>query len=211
MVRRGGQARAPRPTPTCARPSTSASTTGARRCGWPPAAPCVDVPGEGNRLTLPAARRRRRHLAVELPARHPDRHDRRPQLVTGNTVVFKPAEQTPGDRLAAGRRRCTARACPTTCWPSCPASARRSGRCWSSTRLVAFVVVHRLEGGRARHHRAGRRRAAGPAAREAGDRRDGRQEPDRRRRRRRPRRGRPGHRRTPPSATPGRSARRRRA
>ena len=43
-------------------------------------------PARTNAYLLRAARRRRRHRAVELPAGHPLRHDDRAPLVTGNTV-----------------------------------------------------------------------------------------------------------------------------
>ena len=71
--------RGTRPTPTCARPSTSASTTAARcSASTRRAADLVQSPpGEANRLDVPGQGRHRGHRAVELPARHPVRHDRR--------------------------------------------------------------------------------------------------------------------------------------
>ena len=68
--------RGARPTPTSPRRSTSASTTRPKCCGS--AHPQRrDVPGEENALLLRAARRGGRHRPVELPARHPLRHDGR--------------------------------------------------------------------------------------------------------------------------------------
>ena len=67
--------RSPKPTPTCAKRSTSASTTaGARSQLGDGRAACSQPPGEANDVPVPTARRRRRHRAVELPARDPDRH-----------------------------------------------------------------------------------------------------------------------------------------
>ena len=125
-------------------------------------------------------------------------------LVTGNTVIMKPAEQSPvigaklmevlpGGRPAAGRRQLPARA-----------SARRSAR-RSSTHpdvaLIAFTGSLQRRPADQPSRPPRRRGRAGP--RQARHRRDGRQERHHRRRRRRPRRG--GHRRRSiaPSATPG--------
>ena len=85
----------------------------------------------GERLLLRAARRRRGHRAVELPAGHPVRHDHgRPghrqhgHHEAGRAVVGDRRQADgglPGGRPAARRRQL-----------SCPASARRSARRWSS-------------------------------------------------------------------------------
>ena len=87
----------------------------------------------GERLLLRAARRRRRHRAVELPARHPVRHDgrgprhRQHRRHEAGRAVGGHRRQAdgglPGGRPAAGRAS-----------TSCPASARRSARRWSSIR-----------------------------------------------------------------------------
>ena len=47
-------------------------------------APLLQVPGERNELRYDPARRGRRDLALELPARDPARDGRRPALATGN-------------------------------------------------------------------------------------------------------------------------------
>ena len=52
--------------------------------------------GRAQHAELPAARRRRGHLAVELPGRDPAAGWSPAGLATGNAVVLKPAEQAPG-------------------------------------------------------------------------------------------------------------------
>ena len=145
------------------------------------------APGEHNVLLLPAARRGARDRAVELPARHPHRHDRRGA-----------GRRQPGDREAgrtdAGHRRAAGApprgggvAARDRQLPAGPGRrGRRLPRPPSGRRPHR---LHRLDGGRAAHHQPGGAESAADG-RQEGDRRDGRQERDHRRHRRRPRRGR---------------------
>ena len=197
--------RGARPTPTSPRRSTSASTTPARCCGWPQPQR-RDVPGEENAYFYEP-----RGVAVVIaPWNFPLAiltGMTAAALVTGNTVVMKPAEQSsviarqadgglPGSRPA---RRASS--------TSCPASARRSARRWSSTPTSPLIAFTGSRGVGLVINRAGRRDAAGPGPRQARHRRDGRQERDHRRRRRRPRRGGAAASSPARSATRGRSAR----
>ena len=172
---RGAASRGARPTPTSARRSTSASTTAARCSGSAPAAPSQSPPGEANAYSLPATRRRRRDRAVELPARHPDRHGHRR---AGHRQRRAPqaGRADAGDRARAGRGPARRRASRPACSRFLPGIGEEVG---------AHLVEHptsrssSFTGSKAvglRHHRARRRRAAGPAPRQAGHRRDGRQE-----------------------------------
>ena len=100
-----------------------------------------------------------------------------PALATGNSVVLKPAEQSPLSALALAELAAEA-GCPTACSMSCPASGRRRARRWAATR-------RRQD----RLHRLGRGRAAlpglrGRVQRQAGLARARRQEPAGRARRR---------------------------
>ena len=99
--------RGPTPTPTSARPSTSASTTAGRCSGSTVGEGCESPPGERNRLTYEG-----RGIGVVIapwnfPLAIPTGMVTA-ALVTGNAVLFKPAEQTPAvaaklvDALVAG-------------------------------------------------------------------------------------------------------------
>ena len=178
----------PRPTPTCARRSTSASTTGAR-CSASPAGARV---GQVARARRNAYSYEPRGVGVVIsPWNFPLAIPAgmvTAALVTGNTVIFKPAEQTPGIALRLVEVLHEAGVPPGVLaflpgvgedvgatlvehptWRSSPSPGRRRSACRSSS---AAATVR-----------------PGPAAGEAGHRRDGRQERDHRRRRRRPRRG----------------------
>ena len=167
----------------------------------------VDVPGEENRFVYEP-----RGVAVVIaPWNFPLAiltGMTTAALVTGNTVVMKPAEQSPviaaklmeifaGGRLAAGRGQL-------------PARRRRGGRRrrWSSIRDVALIAFTGSRGGRPGDQPpGGRGLGRGQHARQARHRRDGRQERDHRRRRRRPGRSGAGRRARARSATRARSAR----
>ena len=145
-------------------------------------------PRRAQHAELPAARRRRRDRAVELPARDPVRDDRR-------RARHRQRRRAQARRAGAGLRL---RARPGAARGGRPrrrarAAARRGrGRRRARRRPArAHDRVHRLLRGRAgdRPHRG--RDAARPGPPQARDRRDGRQELRDRRRRRRPRRGRP--------------------
>ena len=120
--------RGTRPTPTCARPSTSASTTAARCCAS--TAPAADLvqspPGEANRL-----RYQGKGVAVVIaPWNFPL------AIPTGMTVAAlvagQPGDPQAGRADAGGRRRrlveaLRGRRARRRAWSSsCPASARRS-------------------------------------------------------------------------------------
>ena len=106
--------RGTRPTPTCARPSTSASTTAARRCASTAEAAdrVQSPPGEENRLRYRGKGVDGGDRAVELPARHPDRHGRRPPSSPATrSSSSRPSRprRSPGD----SSRRCGPPARPT--------------------------------------------------------------------------------------------------
>ena len=152
------------------------------------------VPGERNAMRYAAARRRRRHRAVELPARDPDAGWSPPALATGNTVVLKPAEQSPGCALRGRRGAARGRRPAGAIAPRCPGEGESAPR-WCATAAcatIAFTGSRRRSASRSCATAA--EVAARPAAPQARRGRDGRQELRHRRRRRRPRRRRPGDR-----------------
>ena len=109
-------------------------------------------------------------------------------LATGNAVVLKPAEQSPGCALLLARALREA-GVPPSAFALLPGEGEVGAALVRDPRR-AHDRVHRLEPGRARDRPHGRRGPARPEAPQAGDRRDGRQELRDRRLRRRPRRGR---------------------
>ena len=153
--------RGTRPTPTCARPSTSVSTTAARCCASTarPRYGAVASRAKRNRLTYQG-----KGVAVVIapwnfPLAIPCGMTAA-ALVAGNPTILKPAEQTPAMAwqlveafAAAGLPRRRA-AVPSRLWRRrrCPAGRaprRRHHR------------LHRVEGGRAPHQRGRRDHAAG--------------------------------------------------
>ena len=183
--------RGTRPTATCARRSTSASTTAVRSSAWPSARRDLvqSPPGEANRMTYQG-----KGVAVVIapwnfPLAIPCGMTVA-ALAAGNPVILKPAEQTPGvawrlaEALARGRR--AARRVPA------PARARR-GRRRSARRAPrrGHHRLHRIEGRRTRDQPHRRRPPARAAPPEEGGVRAGRQERADHRRRRRSRPGRP--------------------
>ena len=124
--------RSPRPTPTSARPSTSASTTGARRCGWTPARTVEQAPGERN-----AYRYEPRGVGLVIspwnfPLAIPTGMVAG-ALVTGNAVLFKPAEQTPGVALPTRRGAVRSRRPPRRARLPARASGEEVGAACSSS------------------------------------------------------------------------------
>ena len=113
-------------------------------------------------------------------------------LATGNAVVLKPAEQSPGCALRARARPSQAAGVPPARSRSSPGSARRSARRWSATPASHSIAFTGSAAVGLEIVAAAAEVPAGPASREARDRRDGRQELRDRGRRRRPRRGRAG-------------------
>ena len=79
-------------------------------------------------VRLPAARRRRRDRAVELPAHRSASATRIPALMAGNTVVMKPSEVTPLATLHARRGRARGRLPAGRVPASRPATARPAPR-----------------------------------------------------------------------------------
>ena len=57
-------------------------------------------------------------------------HKVAPALAAGNTVVLKPAEETPLTARADGRLPARGRACPTACSSSSTATGRSPARRW---------------------------------------------------------------------------------
>ncbi len=155
------------------------------------AAPSTSAPGEEN--DTPTSRAASRSSSRRGTSRSPSSPGMATAaLVTGNTVIVKPAEQIAGHRRQAGGGARTPPASRPASLnflpgvgevvgaaPRAPPGRRRSspspGR---STVGLSIIEPRRRDVGRA------------AAPRQARDRRDGRQERDHRRRRRRPRRGR---------------------
>ena len=108
-------------------------------------------------------------------------------LVTGNAVLFKPAEQTPGIALRLVEVLHEA-GVPPGVLAFLPGVGEEVGAAPGRAPGGRVRRVHRLEGGRPADHRTRRRRPARATARQAGPGRDGGQEPGRRRHRRRSRR-----------------------
>ncbi len=94
--------RGTRPTPTCARPSTSASTTGARPIRLEAGGEVESPPGEHNHLTYEG----KGVTAVIAPWNFPLAIPcgmTSAALAAGNPAMLKPAEQTPGVAGRPGR------------------------------------------------------------------------------------------------------------
>ena len=185
--------RSPRPTPTSARRSTSASTTGARRSASPPARRSSHRRARAN-----AYRYQPRGVGVVIspwnfPLAIPTGMVTA-ALVTGNCVVFKPAEQTPGIALRLVEMLHEA-GVPAGVLALLPGVGEEIGPTLVEHPTTAFVAFTGSKAVGLSLIAARGRPPSGAAAREARHRRDGRQERDRRRRRRRPRRGGAGDRR----------------
>ena len=171
--------RSPKPTPTCARRSTSASTTAARRCVSAAGRRIGQAPGEANAYSYEP-----RGIGVVIsPWNFPLAIPAgmvTAALVTGNAVLFKPAEQTPGIALRLVEILHEA-GVPPGVLAFLPGIGEDVGAYLVEHPTVAFVVftgskavgLHIIE-------RAADRRA-GPTPGETRDRGDGREEPDRRR------------------------------
>ncbi len=143
--------RGPRPTPTCARRSTSSSTTRAAASSSTRGRPLLQVPGERNELRYVAARRRRRDLALELPARDPLRDDRgrardrqRGRAQARRAVARLRAMRSSRRCAPAACRRRRSRCCPARATPAPRSSATRAStrspspaRCRSGSRSCA--------------------------------------------------------------------------
>ena len=104
-----------------------------------------------------AARRRRRGRAVELPAAH-GAWKIAPALAAGNSVVLKPAEQSPLTALRLGRAGASRPGCPRACFNVVPGYGH--GRRRRRSALHPDVDMHRV-------HRLDRGRQADPALRRA--------------------------------------------
>ena len=177
---------------TCARRSTSSSTTPAARSSSTRGRALLQVPGERNELRYVP----RGVAAVISPWNFPLAIPcgmTAAALATGNAVVLKPAEQSPGCALRLVRGAARGRR-PAGGDLAAPRRGRRSAR-----RSSATATCTRSRS-RARC-RSGSRSSAPPPRSAPGqhhikrvDRRARRQELRDRRRRRRPRRGRPGDR-----------------
>ena len=154
------RSRGRRPTPTCARRSTSSSTTRASAIELEAGEQLLQLPGERNTLRY----RPRGVVAVISPWNFPVAIPcgmTAAGLATGNAVVLKPAEQAPGcayvlvaraarGRRAAGRARAAAR-------------RGRGGRRARARPARAHDRLHGLLAGRARDR--ARRRPRRPPAR----------------------------------------------
>ena len=110
-------------------------------------------------------------------------------LATGNAVVLKPAEQSPGLRADAGPRRCARPACPPDALALLPGEGDVGAALVEDPRVHTIAFTGSGAVG-LEIVRAAAEVAPGPAAPQARRRRDGRQELRDRRLRRRPRRGR---------------------
>ena len=113
----------PRPTPTSARRSTSSSTTRAAPSRSSAARPLFQVPGERNAMRYAP----RGVVAVIAPWNFPlaiATGMTAAALATGNAVVLKPAEQSPGCARRWSPRRFAEAGCRPGCSTCCPARAR---------------------------------------------------------------------------------------
>ena len=110
-------------------------------------------------------------------------------LVAGNTVILKPAEQSPVIAWQLARVLHEA-GLPPGVLNYLPGLGEEVGQALVNHPDVDRRRLHRLARRRPVDQPPGRRRQAGPDPRQAGHRRDGRQERDHHRRRRRPGRGR---------------------
>ena len=88
----------PRPTPTCARRSTSSSTTPAAAIELDGGRPLLQVPGEHNELRYVPARRDGGHRAMELPDRDRLRDDRRRRWRRATRSCSSPPSSRPAAR-----------------------------------------------------------------------------------------------------------------
>ena len=80
----------------------------------------------------PAARRGRRHHAVQLPGAWCRCGCTRWRSPCGNSFVLKPSERDPSPSLLHGRAAASRPACPTACSTSSRATRSRSTRCSST-------------------------------------------------------------------------------
>ena len=115
---------------TSARRSTSSSTTRARRSSWSDGPTAGAGPGRAQHDALPPARRVRRDLALELPARDPDRDGgrrargrERRDPEAGRAVARVGARVRRGAARGRGARRT-----PSSCSPARATWERRSCR-----------------------------------------------------------------------------------
>ena len=126
------RSRGRRPTPTSARRSTSSSTTRARRSRSSEGRALVQVPGERNTMHYAPRGVVAVDRALELPARHPVRHDggRAGGRQRGGAEARRAVA---GQRAGAGRARSMPPGSRATRCRSCPATARWAPR-WCATR-----------------------------------------------------------------------------
>ncbi len=167
--RRAGRARScsrpaspsPRPTPTCARPSTSASTTDGAALRSPRGGPVHSGARRGERVPLPAPRRRRGDRAVELPARDPVRHgharrsspatpccssrpSRRPASALRLVEVLLEAGAAARRAGVPARRRARRSAPHSSRTPTCRSSRSPARRRWASTSCGRRLATGRV-------------------------------------------------------------------
>ena len=160
---------------TSARRSTSSSSTRAARSRSSSGKPLFQVPGRAQRDAL------RRRAASSRSSRRGTSRSRsrwawsRPALATGNAVVLKPAEQSPGCGHVVVRALREAGVPPERARAPARRRARPAPRS-SATRDVATIAFTGSRPGRPRDPARRRRRAARAAPPQARRRRDGRQE-----------------------------------
>ena len=164
-----------------------AHAAGPARPRWRPS------PDEANELRYRAPRRRRGHPALELPPGHPDRHDHG-AVAAGNTVVLKPASNTPviGAKFVEIMEEAGV---PPGVVNFLPGDGARSATSWSTTRASASSAFTGSQGGGPAHRRAAAKPQPGQRWIKRVVGRDGRQGRHHRGRRRRPGGGRGRHRR----------------
>ena len=201
------RSRGRRPTPTSARRSTSSSTTRSRRSRSSTATGSSSCPASATRSATPRAASSPSIGPWNFPLAIPCGMVAA-GLATGNGVVLKPAEQSPACAFAVVEALLR-RGRPRGRHQLPPRRGRRRRRARRPPRR-AHDRVHRLRRGRPGDPQAQHRARPRPAPPQARRGRDGRQELRDRRRRRRPRRRRPRPRLLAPSASPARSAARRR-
>ena len=137
-----------RPTPTSARPSTSASTTGGRCSASTQGGAGAVAAGRAQPPPLPGPGHRRGHRPVELPAGHPHRDGRRRPGHRQRRAV-QAGRADAGGRRRSWSRRSRPAGCPPGVLAFLPGVGEEVGAYLVEHPDVVVRRLHRLQGGRA--------------------------------------------------------------